>query len=569
MPRGSWYSQLPAFGWVDPEDRPNSAAYRVFGRPIPDSQQGIALPTRGGLGKWYNVTPPGSDRPTPLQQTDLGPSPWTGRGVDISAAGAHQMGYTPRNFPTDANFKVEPIDLTGLGLAAGYRGGVPGDNTTAIAEGPSPGRREQQGPKMPASLMDMFSGRAPLEFSPTDAAGGQTDFGGALASRSNSLIGLGLGLLQPSNPLRGQSTWGNALEGFQSGSGIDTRQAQLKRQTGQDAYQRQQDAQHQANWERQFARGDVTDAQKAMRDVLGPNPSPQQQGEFMKNYYASKTDPGGWILKDIIDPSDPDGERKITVQEHNRTGQIRPAQLPGQTGAAPADPFASGAPPVFSSGPGGFSAAPPAAPGAAAPGQRQARSITLPNGEVVSEPPGLNKASRQAWANHVATTAAKMQAGELTEGQAKYSIYATGMEIAQQELKGLEGQGTSQTGKQLSRVPWGLGTYAQTTEYQNYRNAKDAWLNAKLRAESGATINPDEFARDERIYFPQPGENEEQVAAKARLRENITHKMTKAGGPGYQSAPPIATPQGGGSTTPPAGNIPPPPPGFILRQSNR
>ena len=91
---------------------------------------------------------------------------------------------------------------------------------------------------MPASLMDMFTGRAPMEFSPTDPAGGQTDFGGALASRSNSLIGLGLGLLQPSNPLRGQSTWGNALEGFQSGSTADTRQAQLKQQAGRDAYQR-------------------------------------------------------------------------------------------------------------------------------------------------------------------------------------------------------------------------------------------------------------------------------------------------------------------------------------------
>ena len=67
MPLGSWYSQLPAFGWFDPQDRPGSAAYRVGGRSVPDSQQGIALPTRGGLGKWYNVTPPGSDRPYPLQ----------------------------------------------------------------------------------------------------------------------------------------------------------------------------------------------------------------------------------------------------------------------------------------------------------------------------------------------------------------------------------------------------------------------------------------------------------------------------------------------------------------------
>jgi len=256
MPRASWYSQLPPFGWFDREDRPGSAAYQVGGRSIPDSQQGIALPTRGGLGKWYNVTPPGSDRPFPLQQTDIGPAPYTGRGIDISAAGAHQMGYTPKNFPTDANFKAEPIDLTGLGLAAKWNGGVPGDNQTAVAEGPPP---PQQGRKMPNSLMDMFQ--------PQDAAGQPVGFGDAVTGRSNSLIGLGLGLLSPSNPLRGQSSWSQGLEGYMAGSALDTRQATSKatlahqrtqdaRQAAMDKFHRDQAVQSQQNWQRQFDRGD-------------------------------------------------------------------------------------------------------------------------------------------------------------------------------------------------------------------------------------------------------------------------------------------------------------------------
>src|SRR6187200_1846288 len=207
MPLGSWYSQLPFAGFYDNADRPGSNALGV-----PDSQQGIALPTRRGLGKWFLVTPPGQSQPFPLQQTDTGPAPYTGRGVDISAAGAHQMGYTPKNFPTDANFKAEPIDLTGLGLAAKWNGGVPGDNQTAVAEGPPP---PQQGRKMPTSLMDMFQ--------PQDAAGQPVSLGDAVTGRSNSLIGLGLGLLSPSNPLRGQSGWGQALEGFQAGAALDTR----------------------------------------------------------------------------------------------------------------------------------------------------------------------------------------------------------------------------------------------------------------------------------------------------------------------------------------------------------
>ena len=146
------------------------------------------------------------------------------------------------------------------------------------------------------------------------------------------------------------------------------------------------------------------------------------------------------------------------------------------------------------------------------------------------------------------------------------------MEIAQQELKSLEGQGTSQWGKGMAAVPWGVGNWFQSKEYQAFRTAKDAWLNAKLRAESGATINPDEFARDERIFFPQPGDGPQQIADKARLRENITRKMTKAGGPGYVSPPAIATP--GASAPAPvasgapasAQRTPPPPPGFTIVQ---
>jgi type II secretory pathway pseudopilin PulG len=223
------------------------------------------------LGKWYNVTPPGGNLPFPMQQTDVGPAKWTGRDVDISAAAAHQMGYTPKNFPTDAAWKIEPRDEPrGLGSPAGMpvqAGDIP-DNTddTAIAPGPSgAGRREPQGRKMPAaSLMDMLSGRAPLEFSPRDYAGNQIGMGDAIAQNSNSLVGLGMGLLQPYRP--GESPYANALQGFQAGSVADSRrgyqQAQLQhqktqeaRQAANDAFQRQQALATRDLAERQFARG--------------------------------------------------------------------------------------------------------------------------------------------------------------------------------------------------------------------------------------------------------------------------------------------------------------------------
>ena len=85
---------------------------------------------------------------------------------------------------------------------------------------------------MPASLMDMFSGNAPLQFSPRDYAGNQIGMGDAIAQNSNSLVGLGMGLLQPYRP--GESPYGAALQGYQAGSVADSnrgyRTAQLQHQ---------------------------------------------------------------------------------------------------------------------------------------------------------------------------------------------------------------------------------------------------------------------------------------------------------------------------------------------------
>ena len=95
---------IPRFGWTDPADKPNSNALGV-----PDAQQGIALPSRRTLGQYFNVTAP-NGQTLRLQQTDIGPAKWTGRGVDISAAAGHQFGYNPKTFPTDASFAVESTD---------------------------------------------------------------------------------------------------------------------------------------------------------------------------------------------------------------------------------------------------------------------------------------------------------------------------------------------------------------------------------------------------------------------------------------------------------------------------
>jgi len=188
---------------------------------------------------------------------------------------------------------------------------------------------------MPASLLDMFN--------PTDAAGGQASFGDALASRTNSLIGLGLGLLQPSNPLRGQSTWGNALEGFQSGSTADTRQAQLRQQTARDAYQRQQDALDRAFKERQFTQSTLTPYQKMQADLARVAGTPEEQQT--RDFYRSQLDAGPPQTREVFDPT---LGRNVVQEWDSRTKQYKTATMGGggtptaEQGGAPAAPGPGG-----------------------------------------------------------------------------------------------------------------------------------------------------------------------------------------------------------------------------------
>ncbi len=103
--KGSWYSQyVGKYVWVDRGDEPGSAALGV-----PDSAQGVSFYNHLTLGKWFEVKAP-NGQSSIEQQTDIGPSPYTGRKIDISSAAAERFGYSPRNFPTDETFYWQQID---------------------------------------------------------------------------------------------------------------------------------------------------------------------------------------------------------------------------------------------------------------------------------------------------------------------------------------------------------------------------------------------------------------------------------------------------------------------------
>jgi hypothetical protein len=102
--RGSWFSQYQGkYTWVDTGDAPDSNALGV-----PDYCQGVAFPSRATLGKWVELHGP-NGVVSIEQQTDIGPSASTGRGIDISAAAAERCGYTPHTFPTDSVFQFRSV----------------------------------------------------------------------------------------------------------------------------------------------------------------------------------------------------------------------------------------------------------------------------------------------------------------------------------------------------------------------------------------------------------------------------------------------------------------------------
>lgn len=160
-------------------------------------------------------------------------------------------------------------------------------------------------------------------------------------------------------------------------------------------------------------------------------------------------------------------------------------------------------------------------------------TVAGPDGKPIAIPPGVD---RKAFVAEISKANAKAAAGEKTEVQAKAEIFANKMELSNKTIGDLQGQGTSLAGKIASGVP--LGNYAQSAEYQKYKQASSNFITALLRQESGAAISKSEFERYDREYMPQPGDSSEVLAQKSEARRIAIEGMKKGAGPGYR--PPTA-----------------------------
>lgn len=163
-------------------------------------------------------------------------------------------------------------------------------------------------------------------------------------------------------------------------------------------------------------------------------------------------------------------------------------------------------------------------------GAQTAGGITIP-----PVPPGADpKEWRKKWTDIAADAAG----GKMTEVQARSAKFASRMELAEKNIKGLEGEGQGLGGvwgAVTDEVPV-VGGFAQTDKYQKFAQARSQFITGLLRDESGAAIGKPEFKRMEKELFPQPGDSQEVINNKREARRAAIEDARRAAGPGSKPA---------------------------------
>lgn len=153
---------------------------------------------------------------------------------------------------------------------------------------------------------------------------------------------------------------------------------------------------------------------------------------------------------------------------------------------------------------------------------------------------GANTTRAKADAERIDTAPAKPP----TEGQSNAALYGRRMQLAMSDLESLRGEGykpesvAAGVGRAVSKIPL-VGNLLSSGESQQAKNAEINFLTAVLRRESGATIQPSEFASGEKLYFDRPGDTKETLEQKARNRSQALEGLRAAAGPAWENVAPV------------------------------
>lgn len=128
-----------------------------------------------------------------------------------------------------------------------------------------------------------------------------------------------------------------------------------------------------------------------------------------------------------------------------------------------------------------------------------------------------------------------IKSSSFTADQLQSSTFADQMEQAETRLSEITGAGFDPASLQqkISTNVTG-GNYLLDGDAQVYQQAKENWVRAKLRKESGAVIGADEMASEFKTFFPQPGDTPEVIAAKKNARAVATRGMITMSGGHYK-----------------------------------
>lgn len=167
------------------------------------------------------------------------------------------------------------------------------------------------------------------------------------------------------------------------------------------------------------------------------------------------------------------------------------------------------------------------------PGQQLTKTMT-PDGQAADAraraslaQSAAQHAERLAFDRMKEQNATKAGAKPMTDSQAKANLFGKRADEANKILLELEKEGVTRPGNIKSAAgaaPWvggGLGTmmnWTQSEGQQQVEQAQRDFVNAVLRRESGAVINPEEFDNARKQYFPQIGDSEAVIKQKARNR---------------------------------------------------
>lgn len=106
-----------------------------------------------------------------------------------------------------------------------------------------------------------------------------------------------------------------------------------------------------------------------------------------------------------------------------------------------------------------------------------------------------------------------------TEGQSKDAFFSTRLQSATPTIDQYEQSLLSLPEAAAGAVPFNLGRYAQSKEYQLAKDAGDDFVAAYLRKDSGAALTKEEKSEYGNLLLPQPGDKSEVVEAKRRRRQ--------------------------------------------------